>query len=171
MHTVLADQCTGCELCISPCPVDCIEMVARPREEDPRPVRIMARPRNRWPEQPESPCIRCGLCVASCPEDLLPQELLWYARAGDIDGATGHGLERCIECGLCNQACPSNIDLLTVFTRGRQALANRERQAAEAAEARARFERHEARLAARAAERDARRRSRLERAAERPWAR
>ena len=27
MHTVLAALCTGCELCIPPCPVDCIDMV------------------------------------------------------------------------------------------------------------------------------------------------
>jgi electron transport complex protein RnfB len=27
MHTVLSDDCTGCDLCVSPCPVDCIEMV------------------------------------------------------------------------------------------------------------------------------------------------
>jgi electron transport complex protein RnfB len=26
MHTVLAERCTGCELCIAPCPVDCIEL-------------------------------------------------------------------------------------------------------------------------------------------------
>ena len=26
MHTVLLDRCTGCELCIAPCPVDCIVM-------------------------------------------------------------------------------------------------------------------------------------------------
>jgi electron transport complex protein RnfB len=28
MHTVIADDCTGCELCIPPCPVDCITMRA-----------------------------------------------------------------------------------------------------------------------------------------------
>jgi electron transport complex protein RnfB len=28
MHTVIAAQCTGCELCIAPCPVDCIELRA-----------------------------------------------------------------------------------------------------------------------------------------------
>lgn len=34
MHTVIADQCTGCELCVAPCPVDCIRMapIAEDRE-------------------------------------------------------------------------------------------------------------------------------------------
>jgi len=31
MHTVIAAACTGCELCIPPCPVDCIAM--RPASE------------------------------------------------------------------------------------------------------------------------------------------
>jgi electron transport complex protein RnfB len=26
MHTVIASECTGCELCVAPCPVDCITM-------------------------------------------------------------------------------------------------------------------------------------------------
>jgi electron transport complex protein RnfB len=30
MHTVIADLCTGCELCLPPCPVDCIELIAPP---------------------------------------------------------------------------------------------------------------------------------------------
>jgi electron transport complex protein RnfB len=29
MHTVLASVCTGCELCVAPCPVDCIRMLPR----------------------------------------------------------------------------------------------------------------------------------------------
>jgi electron transport complex protein RnfB len=28
MHTVLIERCTGCELCLPPCPVDCIELKA-----------------------------------------------------------------------------------------------------------------------------------------------
>ena len=27
MHTVLADECTGCGLCVPPCPVDCIDLL------------------------------------------------------------------------------------------------------------------------------------------------
>jgi electron transport complex protein RnfB len=27
MHTVVGELCTGCDLCVAPCPVDCIAMV------------------------------------------------------------------------------------------------------------------------------------------------
>ena len=27
MHTIIAAECTGCELCVAPCPVDCISML------------------------------------------------------------------------------------------------------------------------------------------------
>jgi len=27
MHTVIESECTGCKLCLDPCPVDCILMV------------------------------------------------------------------------------------------------------------------------------------------------
>ena len=27
MHTVIKEECTGCELCLEPCPVDCIDML------------------------------------------------------------------------------------------------------------------------------------------------
>jgi electron transport complex protein RnfB len=30
MHTVIQSECTGCELCIAPCPVDCISMRSVP---------------------------------------------------------------------------------------------------------------------------------------------
>jgi electron transport complex protein RnfB len=28
MHTVIADECSGCELCVPVCPVDCIVLIA-----------------------------------------------------------------------------------------------------------------------------------------------
>ena len=27
MHTVIASECTGCDLCVEPCPVDCIDLI------------------------------------------------------------------------------------------------------------------------------------------------
>ena len=32
MHQVIGSECTGCELCMAPCPVECIHMV--PIKED-----------------------------------------------------------------------------------------------------------------------------------------
>ena len=33
MHSVINDICTGCELCIEPCPVDCIDLLDIPKED------------------------------------------------------------------------------------------------------------------------------------------
>jgi electron transport complex protein RnfB len=30
MHTVIEDECTGCGLCLPPCPVDCIVLLPAP---------------------------------------------------------------------------------------------------------------------------------------------
>src|SRR5258707_14059181 len=30
MHTVVTELCSGCDLCVLPCPVDCIDMVPAP---------------------------------------------------------------------------------------------------------------------------------------------
>jgi len=32
VHTVIEAQCTGCELCLPPCPVDCIALLPSPGE-------------------------------------------------------------------------------------------------------------------------------------------
>lgn len=169
MHTVLEERCTGCELCLPPCPVDCIELHQQNVPVNPRPLRILARPRHREPAAPELACIRCGACEDICPEDLLPQELLWYTRSGAWQEAADRGLERCIECGRCNQVCPSNIDLLSGFTRGRQALTAEAAARREAEEARWRYARHEARNAARTEAWAARRKARLDGTGNRPW--
>lgn len=171
MHTVLAERCTGCELCLPPCPVDCIDLLPVARPVEARPLRILARPRQRAQDAPSWPCIRCGRCEPVCPEHLSPQELHWFTRDAAWDEAAARGLDRCIECGLCNQACPSNIDLLSEFTRGRQVLAREAEAAGEAADALARHQRHLARKAARADAWAARRRARIESNAERPWLR
>ena len=34
MHTIIAQQCTGCELCLPPCPVECIHMAVIPETID-----------------------------------------------------------------------------------------------------------------------------------------
>jgi len=34
MHTVITSECTGCELCVAPCPVDCIVMKPLPTRID-----------------------------------------------------------------------------------------------------------------------------------------
>jgi electron transport complex protein RnfB len=33
MHTVIVDDCTGCELCVAACPVDCIELLPMPLQQ------------------------------------------------------------------------------------------------------------------------------------------
>jgi Na+-translocating ferredoxin:NAD+ oxidoreductase subunit B len=170
MHTVLAERCTGCELCLEPCPMDCIDIEPVPQPVPARPLRILARPRNRQPDEPELACIRCGLCQEACPENLVPQELYWYCRTESWPAAAERGLDACIECGLCNQVCPSNIDLLQAFTRGRQALQAAAAADLAAAAARRQFDRHEARNAERAEAWAARRRTRLQEA-DRPWLR
>ncbi|MCM2311289.1 MAG: electron transport complex subunit RsxC [Steroidobacteraceae bacterium] len=114
---------------------------------------------------PEQPCIRCGDCATACPVGLLPQQLHLATRSNDATGLARYGLSACIECGCCDYVCPSAIPLTARFqaARERQHLQDAARQ--RALDARARFERHQRRLAERAAaERrafdDARRRAR-----------
>ena len=61
------------------------------------------------------PCIRCGECAEVCPIQLLPQQLLWHARADDEARLRDFGLIDCIECGCCDLVCPSHIPLTASF--------------------------------------------------------
>ncbi len=99
------------------------------------------------PEQPELPCIRCMDCVAVCPAQLLPQQLLWYAKTTDFEQLEAHNLEDCIECGCCAYACPSQIPLVDYYRYAKAELWNQRRQHQQASHARARFEAREQRLA------------------------
>ena len=104
----------------------------------------------------EMPCIRCGDCADACPVRLLPQQLLWQARAGRLDDARAQGLPDCIECGCCDLACPSHIPLTEIFRRAKGELVASDADVAAAAAAKARFEARQQRLAREAAEREAR---------------
>ena len=104
----------------------------------------------------EMPCIRCGDCATVCPSRLLPQQLLWQARAGRLDEARDQGLFDCIECGCCDLACPSHIPLTQQFRLAKGELLARETDAALAEAARQRFEARRERLEREAAEREAR---------------
>jgi electron transport complex protein RnfB len=138
MHSVIASECTGCDLCVAPCPVDCIDMlVAKPAPVyEPRPA-----------APTEQACIRCGLCAEVCPAALLPQQLHRYALAQDLAQAQSLRLMDCIECGACAYVCPSHIPLVRQFQIAKTQLRDLHEQAISAAQARRRFEFHQARKA------------------------
>jgi electron transport complex protein RnfC len=102
------------------------------------------------------PCIRCGECATVCPASLLPQQLHWQARSGELERARGLGLMDCIECGCCDLACPSHIPLTGWFRHAKASLrlADAERQKSDLA--RERFEARKARLEHEQQEREAR---------------
>lgn len=98
------------------------------------------------------PCIRCGYCIDACPVNLLPQQLLWYARSDDIPGAVHFGLDNCIECGCCDLVCPSAIKLTETFRSARSTRQEQQHQKKSAELAKTRFEQHEIRISQRADE-------------------
>ncbi len=108
------------------------------------------------PSEP-SPCIRCGHCSEACPAGLLPQQLLWYAQAGDHDRLMSHSLFDCIECGACAYVCPSEIPLVQHYraAKGEIRAAAADKQKAD--HARVRFEQRQARIALQEAEKEAKR--------------
>jgi electron transport complex protein RnfC len=92
------------------------------------------------------PCIRCGDCASVCPVRLLPQQLLWYARAGDEKKLRDFGLTDCIECGCCDLVCPSHIPLTADFRRAKGRIRELADEKARADRARQRFEARTRRL-------------------------
>lgn len=74
MHTVIGASCTGCELCVAPCPVDCITMA------DTAPATL-------WTE-------RDAQQARTRREARRKRQLRWRAEAGEAfaaQGTTGTG--------------------------------------------------------------------------------
>lgn len=103
----------------------------------------------------EMPCIRCGNCSEVCPAALMPQQLHWYARGGDLDALECYGLLDCIECGCCDYVCPSQIPLTQRFREAKPALLEALDSRTRASDARLRFESRDQRLTRLEAERRA----------------
>ncbi len=106
---------------------------------------------------PLMPCIRCGECVTVCPQELLPQQLHWYIKGGNLEMAREHHLFDCIECGACAWVCPSQIKLVDYYRYAKAELRYLDYKKAKAEKARMRHERHDRRLERLKAERAARR--------------
>ncbi|WLD57076.1 electron transport complex subunit RsxC [Salinispirillum sp. LH 10-3-1] len=111
------------------------------------------------------PCIRCGLCEQACPASLLPQQLMWFAQAKELDKAEDHRLFDCIECGACAYVCPSNIPLVQYYRAAKGQIRQEQAEHKQAERARVRFEARQARLDREAAEKEAKRQERAAAAA------
>jgi len=94
----------------------------------------------------EQPCIRCSACAEACPAALLPQQLLWYAKADDKPRLEEHNLFDCIECGACAYVCPSEIPLVHYYRQAKAAVRRAREEEEKAKHAKARFEARKARL-------------------------
>jgi Na+-translocating ferredoxin:NAD+ oxidoreductase subunit C len=100
------------------------------------------------PREPAMPCIRCGECAEVCPAQLLPQQLYWHARSGELDQLDDYHLFDCIECGCCDVACPSQLPLTQYFRYAKTEIWSRERDRVRSDLARERFEARKGRIEA-----------------------
>jgi len=94
----------------------------------------------------EQPCIRCGACADACPASLLPQQLLWHAKAKELDKAQDYHLFDCIECGACAYVCPSEIPLVHYYRIAKADVRIEQQEKQKSDKARERFERRAKRL-------------------------
>ena len=94
----------------------------------------------------EQACIRCSACADACPVSLLPQQLLWHAKAKELDKAQEYNLFDCIECGACAYVCPSEIPLVHYYRIAKADVRIEQQEKQKADKARERFESRAARL-------------------------
>tara|TARA_R100000687_G_scaffold38842_2_gene31667 strand:- start:11 stop:1060 length:1050 start_codon:yes stop_codon:yes gene_type:complete len=115
---------------------------------------------------PEQPCIRCSMCAEACPMELLPQQLFWYSKSGELDKAEHLNLFDCIECGACSYVCPSSIPLVQYYRAAKGEIRVQQAEQLKADRARERFEARQARLEREQQEKEQRRKERAKAAAE-----
>jgi electron transport complex protein RnfC len=115
---------------------------------------------------PEQPCIRCGMCAEVCPMELLPQQLFWHSRAGELEKAEHLNLFDCIECGACSYVCPSSIPLVQYYRAAKGEIRVQQAGHLKADRARERFEARQARLEREQQEKEQRKQDRAKAAAE-----
>ena len=94
----------------------------------------------------ELDCIRCGKCAEVCPSQLLPQELLWSAKAKDHTQLKKLNLSDCIDCGACAYVCPSNIPLVQYYRVAKAEIKQQQQLDHQAEKAKIRFEARKERL-------------------------
>lgn len=128
---------------------------------------IIAATAEEFPEpQAERPCIRCGKCAEVCPASLLPQQLLWYSRSGELNKAEEYKLNDCIECGACAYVCPSEIPLVDYYRFTKGELRSRQEAKRKAENSKRRYESRNQRLEERKLEKQRLREERARKAAE-----
>ena len=157
-HTVVADACTGCELCIPACPVDCISLQELPTDSGASAPRTSAAERTS-----ARGCIHCGQCDAVCPVD-LPARALFNAISNQAEQKVSElGIDQCVECGLCDKVCPSEIPLVSYFSQIKEDRSKQDERDAYRDALKARYTRHEERLATQIAASQSQRAERLKR--------
>jgi len=96
--------------------------------------------------QDEMPCIRCGACADACPAGLLPQQLYWHAKAGELEKVQEFNIADCIECGACAFVCPSNIPLVQYYRTAKADIKIAKEEKEKSDKAKARFNARQERL-------------------------
>ena len=107
-----------------------------------------------------SACIRCGLCTEVCPVELLPQQLYWFSKAGELDKAEQHNIADCIECGACSYVCPSQIPLVQYYRYAKGEIKEERIAQEKSNRSKVRYEARQERLDREAADKEAKRQAR-----------
>lgn len=106
-------------------------------------------------QQRELACIRCSACADACPVSLLPQQMYWHSKAGELDKAADYNLFDCIECGACAYVCPSEIPLVHYYRKAKAQIRIQRDDKDKAEKSKQRFEARKARLENEKLEREA----------------